>query len=157
MYHVCLRDDCDQRVLLLTVCRISGFEDDAKTKPDPGVFRSVVPPGKHDIIDKSKPVLRNVSKELKPAATKAGYRLITDKDQKHILVSGSDGHVYLVDSDEKYDLTAPWGTLELESKAFSLDVKERFMAAPSDVIHLITAAPIGMTESKRVPEGYRVM
>lgn len=92
---------------------------------------------------------------IKIPETKAGYRLITDKDRSHILVAGSDSFVYLVDNNESYDYTAPWGTLELESKAFSLDVIDRFMAGPTYAFSYGVARMV-MLKDKSVPRGWTV-
>lgn len=71
--------------------------------------------------------LTDVAKTLKRPDTKAGFRVIMDEDKTSILVSGEDGYIYLVKTDENYDFSAPWGTIDQKSNTVDLDVFGRII------------------------------
>lgn len=75
----------------------------------------------------SQPAFANVSTTLSPTKAKTGYRLIVDEDQTSIVVAGKDGFVYLASSDQKYNISAPWGTINLDADPVNIDVFGRLM------------------------------
>lgn len=83
-----------------------------------------------------------------------GFRIIMDEDKTSILVSGQDGHIYLVGTDEQYDTSSPWGTIDLQSNGVNLDVFGRIMAYyPDKYAKLIVE--VGMYEPDKVPDKER--
>ncbi|KAH8892220.1 hypothetical protein GQ53DRAFT_864074 [Thozetella sp. PMI_491] len=78
-------------------------------------------------IAKKKPVASNLVANQKPQTRPEGYRLIMDGAKTSILVAGTDGYIYLVDTKENYDETAPWGTVNLKDGAVNMDVLGRLM------------------------------
>lgn len=74
------------------------------------------------------PKINDVAAGLKPSGTKAGFRIVMDKMQTSILVSGKDSNIYLAGTGEQYDLSAPWGTLDAASGVLSVDVFGRIMS-----------------------------
>ncbi|THC93340.1 hypothetical protein EYZ11_007196 [Aspergillus tanneri] len=56
-----------------------------------------------------------------------GFRLIQDAQQTAILVSGTDGKMYMVDNSVDYDVSAPWGAMDLKKDIFSYDVFGRLI------------------------------
>lgn len=71
--------------------------------------------------------LTDVAQTLKRPETKAGFRVIMDEDKTSILVSGEDGYIYLVKTDENYDVSAPWATIDQKSNTVDLDVFGRIV------------------------------
>lgn len=71
-----------------------------------------------------------------------------DEDKSSILVSGEDGYIYLVKTDENYDLSAPWGTIDVNSNTVDLDVFGRIM---SNKLHGTFVTEIKVNEVDKVP------
>lgn len=82
--------------------------------------------------------LTDVAQSLKRPETKAGFQIIMDEDKTSILVAGEDGYVYLVKTDENYDISAPWGTIDMKSNTVNLDVFGRIMTNALISYHLAT-------------------
>ncbi|KAJ4158394.1 uncharacterized protein LMH87_008921 [Akanthomyces muscarius] len=131
-----------------------GFDTTA-VEPDVSVFDTVS--GKLDGAD-----IANVTPQINDVAanltsnhgTNVGFRIIMDEDKTSILVSGQDGHIYLVGTDELYDVSSPWGTIDLKSNGVNLDVFGRIMAYyPDKYARLI--ADVGMYEPDKVPDKER--
>ena len=76
----------------------------------------------------SAPNINDVSARLKPSGVKEGFRIVMDRSQTSILVSGNNGNIYLARTEEQYDLSAPWGTLDASSGVLSVDVFGRVMS-----------------------------
>lgn len=93
-----------------------------------------------DTAEKLKPNLTDSVSRLPSPDNKAGFRIIMDQDKSSILVSGTDGHIYLVDSKQNYDMTAPWGTIDINSQTVNLDVFGRIMSATPDRPQLVGPA-----------------
>lgn len=91
-----------------------------------------------DTAEKLKPNLTDAVSRLPSPNSKAGFRIIMDQDKSSILVSGTDGHIYLVDSKQNYDMTAPWGTIDINSQTVNLDVFGRIMSATPDRPQLVS-------------------
>ncbi|KAJ5259215.1 hypothetical protein N7478_012196 [Penicillium angulare] len=56
-----------------------------------------------------------------------GFHLIQDASQNSTLVSGKDGRIYLVENKPGYDISAPWGSMEVDKKIFNYDVFGRLI------------------------------
>lgn len=129
--------------------------DTSAVEPDVSVFDTVS--GKLDGADKA-----NVTSQIDAVAanftnshgTKVGFRIIMDEDKTSILVSGQDGHIYLVGTDELYDVSSPWRTIDLKSNGVNLDVFGRIMAHyPDKYAKLI--ADVDIYEPNKVPDKKR--
>jgi len=83
-----------------------------------------------------------------------GFRVIMDEDKSSILVSGRDGYVYLTTSEQNYDLSAPWGSVNLTSETVSLDVFGRVIAYKTDT-HIRISSEIKVFEPSKVPKNWR--
>lgn len=70
-------------------------------------------------------------------------------------MAGKDGGIYLVNSDQKYDTSAPWGTLDLKSNLVNLDVFGRIMSVNVWGAFLGIAS-VDLVDPKRVPKDSRV-
>ena len=117
-----------------------GFDPRA-VQPATSVFKQVTKQLGGDTADKQKPNLTDVASRLSRPDSKAGFRIIMDEDKSSILVSGTDGHIYLVDSKQNYDMTAPWGTIDINSQTVNLDVFGRIMSATPDRAQLVPILP----------------
>lgn len=96
--------------------------------------------------------LTDLASRVREPHTKTGYRIIMDYDQTSILVSGQDGYIYLVKSEQKYDLSAPWGTIDVHSNAVDLDVFGRIM---SNYVVERHVASISVNNVDKVPQNYK--
>lgn len=56
-----------------------------------------------------------------------GFPLIQGAGQTSTLVSGKDGRIYLANNSAEYDISAPWGDLEVDKNIFSYDVFGRLI------------------------------
>jgi hypothetical protein len=91
----------------------------------------------------------------------AGFRIIMDKKEDSILVSGTDGNIYLISRREQYDLSAPWGTVNITANVLSMDVFGRVLAArcsgadpPGFGPSTNPVAGLGVFEPEKVPKTY---
>lgn len=57
----------------------------------------------------------------------SGFRVIQDANQTGTLVSGNDGRIYMADNSGDYDLSAPWGALDLTKEQYDYDVFGRLV------------------------------
>ncbi|KJK66709.1 hypothetical protein P875_00127970 [Aspergillus parasiticus SU-1] len=88
------------------------------TKPGPIIYEDEHFQSKSSKDDKDK--LRKLPKTN-------GFRLIQDAGQTSTLVSGKDGRIYMVNNSAEYDISAPWGGLEVDKNIFSYDVFGRLI------------------------------
>ncbi|KAJ5893493.1 hypothetical protein N7495_005184 [Penicillium taxi] len=56
-----------------------------------------------------------------------GFRLIQDAGQTATLISGKDGRIYMTNNSAEYDISAPWGGLQVDKNIFSYDVFGRLI------------------------------
>lgn len=96
--------------------------------------------------------LTDVASNVRTPNTKTGYRVIMDYEQTSILVSGHDGFIYLVKSDERYDLSAPWGSVDAHSNTVDYDVFGRIMA---NYVAERYAAMVSVVAVEKVPKNYK--
>ncbi|KAE8322651.1 fungal-specific transcription factor domain-containing protein [Aspergillus sergii] len=88
------------------------------TKPGPIIYEDEHFQSKSSKDDKNK--LRKLPKTN-------GFRLIQDAGQTSTLVSGKDGRIYMVNNSAEYDISAPWGGLQVDKNIFSYDVFGRLI------------------------------
>ncbi|KAI1817053.1 hypothetical protein GGS20DRAFT_535201 [Poronia punctata] len=124
-------------------------------QPAPGLIQQVTKKVGRDLANNI-PKIRDVAATLKPPkpTNNAGYRVIMDQDKTSILVSGRDGHVYLVSTSEAYDLSAPWGSVDVDYNAFSLDVFGRVVSYMTDV-HSRIASVVKVWDPQNIPADWR--
>ncbi|KAJ5895520.1 hypothetical protein N7495_007211 [Penicillium taxi] len=67
------------------------------------------------------------SKKLRRLPKTSGFRLIQDANQTATLVAGKDGRIYLASNSAQYDISAPWGGLQVNKNVFSYDVFGRLI------------------------------
>lgn len=77
-----------------------------------------------------------------------------DEAKSSILVSGKDGYIYLTEADKQYDLSSPWGTVNLTSKSVNVDVFGRIMAYVGDGVYDLTAE-VRVWDPSRMPSTER--
>ncbi|KAJ5917595.1 hypothetical protein N7466_011149 [Penicillium verhagenii] len=94
--------------------------------------------------DKDKNKLRKLPKTN-------GFRLIQDAGQTATLVSGKDGHIYLANNSAEYDISAPWGGLEVDKNIFTYDVFGRliWIDARAYNFHMIE---MGVSRAENMPK-----
>ncbi|KAB8224562.1 fungal-specific transcription factor domain-containing protein [Aspergillus novoparasiticus] len=104
------------------------------TKPGPIIYEDEHFQSKSSKDDKNK--LRKLPKTN-------GFRLIQDAGQTSTLVSGKDGRIYMANNSAEYDISAPWGGLEVDKNIFSYDVFGRLIWF--DAEHLSDSFILGAT------------
>ncbi|KAJ5772496.1 hypothetical protein N7520_003025 [Penicillium odoratum] len=81
-----------------------------------------------------------------------GFRLIQDAGQTSTLVAGKDGRIYMANNSEDYDISAPWGGLEVDKNIFSYDVFGRLIWF--NAAYLTPASGKGRTYRRGSPKHY---
>ncbi|RAQ69076.1 hypothetical protein COH21_008346 [Aspergillus flavus] len=76
-----------------------------------------------------------------------GFPLIQDAGQTSTLVSGKDGRIYLANNSAEYDISAPWGALEVDKNIFSYDVFGRLIWFDAERI----ASELGVSAAEHMP------
>ncbi|CAI7569729.1 unnamed protein product [Penicillium glandicola] len=82
------------------------------------------------IIYEDEEIAKNKEKnkeKLRKLPKTNGFRLIQDASLSSTLVSGTDGRIYLVENKAEYDVSAPWGGMEVDKNIFSYDVFGRLI------------------------------
>ena len=77
-------------------------------------------------VDRSA-ILHDVAAPLDSNTKKYGFRILMDKKQSGILVTGTDGYAYFADQKTGYDLSAPWGTINMKENVLNFDVFGRLL------------------------------
>lgn len=147
--------------MYLTSNRKDGWNS-GKVQPSKTIIDTVIKKSDGDPTKKNTP-LPDVAKNLTQPPGKQGFRLLMDADEDSILVSGNDGGIYAVDRNEKYDLSAPWGTLDLTKNTFMLDVFGRIIAytwlSPlkynGQDVKVPALAELLVVDPKKVPDEYK--
>ncbi|KAJ5898999.1 hypothetical protein N7495_003743 [Penicillium taxi] len=88
----------------------------ALKKPEPIIY-------KDEQLTKS----QDDKQKLKQLPKTNGFRLIQDAGQTATLVAGKDGRIYMANNSAQYDISAPWGGLEVDKNIFSYDVFGRLI------------------------------
>jgi len=97
-----------------------------------------------------KPNITDVSARLTHNTTNnLGFKVIMDEARTSILVSGRDGFIYLVDTESGYDVSSPWGSVNLTSGTVNLDVFGRVIAFTPDR-HTYLVAQLKVYEPDKV-------
>lgn len=94
--------------------------------------------------DKDKDKLRKLPKTN-------GFRLIQDAGQTATLVSGKDGHIYLANNSAEYDISAPWGGLEVDKNIFTYDVFGRLIWADTN-LYRFQMIGMGVSRAENMPK-----
>ncbi|KAJ6081027.1 hypothetical protein N7499_005901 [Penicillium canescens] len=111
-----------------------------------------------------KPSIADATREYKKVEGTQGFKILMAADSGTIMVSGTNGGLFLVEKDKGYDVSAPWGTLDTKANPLTLDVFGRVLAykllkASDKKDRLGTNAPIVadlmVSEPQSVPVGYR--
>jgi len=89
--------------------------------------------------------------KLRRLPNTSGFRLIQVASQSATLVSGRDGYIYLVDNEADYDISAPWGGLEVDKNIFSYDVFGRLIHYHSVDNFLRLTASVGVSDAQSMP------
>jgi hypothetical protein len=131
-------------------------------QPSKTIIDAVIKKSDGDPTTENTP-LKDVAKGLKQPPGKQGFRLLMDADEDSVLVSGNDGGIYAVDRSQNYDLSAPWGTLDLTKNPLTLDVFGRIIAytwlsplkyGDQDVL-VPALAELLVVDPKKVPDEYK--
>ena len=80
-----------------------------------------------DLLGITTPV-QNLTANISDHQPNTGFRIIMDYNKTSILVSGKDGYIYLIESNEQYDTSSPWGSIDLKSPGVDVDVFGRIMS-----------------------------
>ena len=88
------------------------------TKPEPVIYDDEYFEGNNTEGNNDK--LRKLPKT-------SGFRLIQALNESTILVSGTDGYIYLTNNSENYDISSPWGGPDVAKNIFSYDVFGRLI------------------------------
>ncbi|GKZ17888.1 hypothetical protein AbraIFM66951_006907 [Aspergillus brasiliensis] len=86
-----------------------------------------------------------------------GFRMIQDAKTTSTLVSGTDGKIYLVNNSAEYDISAPWGALDISKNIFSYDVFGRLIHCNVTVGRKRGIYPVGVAHGEAMPEDSRQM
>ncbi|KAH8896775.1 hypothetical protein GQ53DRAFT_760879 [Thozetella sp. PMI_491] len=111
----------------------------------------------NDVVQKlktnpnKKPTINDVAATLKPPPRDFGFRVIMNEAKEAIMVSGNDGYIYLASNDQRYDSSAPVGSVNLTSNLFNMDVYARIMAYKADGLKGY-AAQVRFWNVSKIPE-----
>jgi hypothetical protein len=117
--------------------------------------------GPKNLAANSPPKLNNVAARLHSSVKGGeGFRIVMDEKETSILVSGTDEYVYLAEKKEGYDLSAPWGSLNITQDVLDFDVFGRLICF-SEVDFWRRenhgrALPLRVCNPKRVPRRHKV-
>lgn len=116
-----------------------GFDTQA-VSPDSGIFADVAQARGTDFITDNV-AIPDVAADIEPDQSKTGFRIIMDHERTSILVAGNDGYIYLAPSEANYDVSAPWGTIDMNSPGLDVDVFGRIMSYLPDDYARLTVEP----------------
>ncbi|KAL7911957.1 hypothetical protein GGI35DRAFT_492031 [Trichoderma velutinum] len=132
------------------VCVTTNGIDMAAVEPTASVFNDVIKKFGRDLVGTSMPTSTDVAGKMTPAKGRAGFRIVMDKSKTSILVSGKDGYIYLVHTDEEYDISSPWGTIDLPTDIVNMDVFGRIMSNELDT-SAGSAAQVSVHDPTKIP------
>ncbi|XHF99760.1 hypothetical protein AWENTII_003249 [Aspergillus wentii] len=92
-----------------------------------------------------------------PLPSTQGFRMIQDANLTSTLVSGTDGNVYLVNNSAAYDISAPWGSLDLTKNTFNYDVFGRLIHYNHTQTRKSAMVKVGVAHGEAMPVGHRQM
>lgn len=92
-----------------------------------------------------------------------GFRLIQDASQSATLVSGTDGHIYMVNNSMDYDISSPWGAMNLAENKFNFDVFGRLIYYNASRLNdksqkgyfIPRMIEVGVANAKSMPSGVK--
>ncbi|KAJ5924822.1 hypothetical protein N7466_009009 [Penicillium verhagenii] len=124
--------------------------------PDTGVIKDVIDHFGGRNIANSPVKISDVARILttKDPKSEVEYVIVMDEAGETILVSGTDGGIYLVKTKEAYDLSAPWGSVAGQG-SITADTFGRFLSyryVPSGTKNL-DLAEISVHDPASMPEG----
>ncbi|OQD84941.1 hypothetical protein PENANT_c011G02128 [Penicillium antarcticum] len=111
-----------------------------------------------------KPYISDATREYKKIEGTQGFKIIMAADSGTIMVSGTNGGLFMVDKNDGYDVSAPWGTLDTKENPLTLDVFGRVLAYKllkssdkKDIFGMNApiVADLMVSEPQSVPVGYR--
>jgi hypothetical protein len=102
-----------------------GFNAGAE-KPADGLIKKVT--DKSGDSGAGTPYIADATRNFKKIEGTQGFKILMAADGGSIVVSGTNGGLYLVDKDKGYDVSAPWGTLDTKAKPLTLDVFGRVLS-----------------------------
>ena len=90
-----------------------------------------------------------------------GFRVIQDANQTGILVSGKDGRIYMTDNSGDYDISAPWGSIDVAKDKYNYDVfgrliyfnASRWTNSDNDGTRRTLMVEMGVAPSEKIPKG----
>lgn len=93
------------------------------------------------------------SRAVEIAESKVGFRLIMDDDKSSVLVTGTDGYIYLANTKENYDFSSPWGSVKPDSNVVDLDVLGRIVSYKFSTKSVL-AAQVKVFKPSKVPKDF---
>lgn len=123
----CFLEYAERLTYALTLISADGF-DTTSAIPNSLSIHTVTDKLGKDVAN-VKPMINDVAANLTSNnGNNTGFTIVMDEDKSSLLVSGTDGGIYLVGTKESYDLSSPWGTLDLKSGMLDLDAFGRIMS-----------------------------
>ncbi|KAJ5300210.1 hypothetical protein PENANT_c121G00984 [Penicillium antarcticum] len=119
-----------------------------KVGPANGIIVDVISIFNGKDVSKDIPALDDVTAKFKQVTSNgnAGFQIVMTTEKDGILVSGTDGNIYLVASKADYDFSAPWASVDKSLGILNMDTFGRLIAYTSStsqgaVLDLIVADP----------------
>ena len=109
------------------------------TQPGPIIYEDEHFEGGHQSLDPN---------TLRKLPNTQGFRLVQDAGLTATMVSGTNGKIYMANNSANYDISSPWGALDLKKNIFSYDVFGRLINYQKDCMpyFLGSPVPLGMCE-----------
>lgn len=98
------------------------------TKPGPVIYEDERFAREHQSLDPN---------TLRKLPNTQGFRLIQDAGLTATMVSGTNGKIYMANNSANYDISSPWGALDLKKNIFSYDVFGRLINYQKDCMDYI--------------------
>lgn len=142
-------------------CSADGFNPGTE-KPAKGLIKNVI--NENGDSGVGKPYIADATRNFKKIEGAQGFKIVMAADSGSIMVTGTNGGLYLVDKDKGYDVSAPWGTLDTKAKPLTLDVFGRVLSYKllksynkQDTLgqHAPMLADLMVSDPKSVPVGYK--
>lgn len=88
---------------------------------------------KGEDISKNVPPLEDATARFPKTTSKgnAGFQILLTAEQDGIVVSGTDGNIYVVASKADYDFSSPWATTDKSQGVLTMDTFGRLIAFQS--------------------------
>lgn len=107
--------------------RVNGPNRDPKEAS--GIFTKAAAPfgGETALKKYTQTDIDNVAAKLRSSNSTQGFRILTDAQEKYLLVSGNDGHLYFADKNQ-YEISAPWGSVNTKAGVMPFDTFGRLLS-----------------------------